>query len=579
MNSPATQGPDIKNLIFAILAATAIMFGWQYFYERPRQLALHAQQQMALEKQRAEEARNAPVTKPETSVVDATAGAPRITINTPSLHGSISVVGARFDDITLANYRETLEDDATEVKLLAQSASEHAYFIELGVLGESAGALPGATTRWQADSSELTPEKPVTLRWNNGSGLAFERRIAVDDQFMFTVTTTVKNSGASAVTLYPYGLISRNHEEPKKNTLFIHEGPLGVMNNVLEDLSYKKLRENGVQKFADASGWVGMTDKYWLTAIIPENSTQFDAEYKHFNRGEYNAYQSDMRAKALNVAVGESQEITVRVFAGAKVGKQLDVYRDQYSIPLFDRAVDFGTLYFIAKPMFDLLHFFWGIVGNFGVAILLLTVVIKALLFPLANKSMTAMARMKLLMPKMTEIRERFKDDKMKMNTEIMAMYKREKVNPAAGCLPILLQIPVFFALYRVLLVSIEMRHAPFFGWIHDLSVVDPTNIFTLFGLLPWATPGFLHIGVWPLIMCVTMVIQHNLNPKPADEIQAMMMKWMPYMFLFMFATFPAGLVIYWAWNNTLTIFQQLYINSRLEKKGLKEKTESKKKQ
>jgi len=277
------------------------------------------------------------------------------------------------------------------------------------------------------------------------------------------------------------------------------------------------------------------------------------------------------------VPVGGSEEVTVHVFAGAKVVNHLDHYRDTLQIPLFDRAVDFGSLYFLTRPIFALLSFFQGHVGNFGVAILLLTVVIKGLLFPLASKSMTAMARMKQLTPKMTEIRERHKDDKMKMNQEIMAMYKREKVNPVSGCLPILLQIPVFFALYRVLFVTIEMRHAPFFGWVHDLSAIDPTNIFTLFGLMPWTTPGFLHLGVWPLIMCATMVIQQRLNPKPADPIQAAMMNYMPYMFLFMFASFPAGLVIYWAWNNTLTILQQLYINTHLTKKGLLEKKVSKK--
>ncbi len=572
MTSPVSQGPEIKNLMFALLAATVIMFGWQYFYERPRLAQVQAIQAEQQAKSAAKAATAPAAPKHDaSSIEDVTANPPRIRINTPSLHGSISLVGARFDDLTLAHYKETLDDASPEVKLLGKASAPDAYFVELGVLGDAdAVRLPDAKSRWQSSSSELTVGKPITLTWNNGQGLRFERNIAVDEHFMFTVTTTVRNDSGAAVTLYPYGLVSRNYADTNKHTYFMHEGPLGVMGEVLEDITYKALREDNKQKFTDTSGWIGMTDKYWLTAIIPENGKKFDAEYKYFKRGEVDAYQADMRGAPLAIAPGKSEAITVRLFTGAKVVKHLDHYRDEYQIPLFDRAVDFGSLYFLTRPIFALLSFFQGIVGNFGVAILLLTCVIKGLLFPLASKSMTAMSRMKKLNPKMLEIRERFKDDKMKMNQEIMAMYKREKVNPMSGCLPILLQLPVFFALYRVLFVTIEMRHAPFFGWVQDLSVVDPTNIFNLFGLIPWATPHFLHIGVWPIIMCITMVIQQRLNPKPADEIQAAMMSYMPYLFLFMFATFPAGLVIYWAWNNTLSILQQLYINRQLTKKGLR---------
>ena len=570
MNS-ANSAPETKNLILAIVFATAIMFGWQYYYERPRQLALqkNAIEQQVKKKAEAEVLATKPI--PHDVVDDAAANAPRIKINTPMLHGSLSTVGARFDDLTLAQYHETIDKDSPEVTLLKRGSQKEAYFVETGLLAHDASVkLPDATTRWQTSDTELTADKPVTLTWNNGAGLKFERKISVDQNFMFTIATTVKNEGASPVTLYPYGLISRNYNDTSKHYIFMHEGPLGVMNNVLQDITYKKLREDGAEKFENSTGWLGVTDKYWLTALIPDAGTQFDAEYKHFKRGDNDAYQADMRSKPLEIAVGKSETATLRMFAGAKVVKQLDQYRDEYNIPLFDRAVDFGSLYFLTRPIFSLLTYFHSLVGNFGIAILLLTCVIKALLFPLASKSMTAMSRMKQLTPKMNEIRERFKDDKMKMNQEVMALYKREKVNPMGGCLPILLQFPVFLALYRVLFVSIEMRHAPFFGWIQDLSVVDPTNLFTLFGLIPWNTPSFLHLGVWPLVMCATMVIQQRLNPKPADEIQAAMMNWMPFVFLFMFATFPAGLVIYWAWNNTLSILQQLYINSRLKKKGLR---------
>lgn len=574
MHNPTAAAPDIRNLILAIVLATGIMFAWQYFYERPRMEALRAAQQ-------AEQAAKAKEAKPAVTGSDGAAGVAthdaqtiahtaRVKINTPSLHGSIALTGARFDDLTLANYQETEDKDSPEVKLLSPLGNKDAYFAEMGVLADGGVRVPDANSAWQASGSELSEKSPITLRWNNGAGLTFEKKISVDEHFMFTITTTVKNSAGQAVTLYPYGLISRNYADVGKHFAFMHEGPLGVMNNVLEDVTYKTLRKDGASSFKDAHGWMGITDKYWLTALIPDQNMAFDGEFKHFTRGDADAYQSNFRGAAMEVPAQGEASFTVHFFAGAKVVEQLDAYAAAHGIPLFDRAVDFGTLYFLTKPIFGLLKLFYGFVGNFGVAILLLTVFIKALLFPLANKSMTAMARTKQLMPKMQEIKERYANDKLRMNQEMMALYKREKVNPAAGCLPMLLQIPVFIALYRVLFVTIEMRHAPFFGWVKDLSAVDPSNLFTLFGLVPWNTPHALHLGIWPIIMCATMVIQQRLSPKPADETQAMVMNVMPYMFLFLFAGFPAGLVIYWAWNNTLTILQMLFINKRLEKKGLR---------
>lgn len=564
---PATQAaPDFKNLVIALVLATAVMIGWQYFYEKPRLAALAVEKANAVKKQEASKV--APlISSPKT--VDVKEGA-RLAINSPSLHGSIALTGAQFDTLTLAKYRETTLSDSPEVILFSPAHSPAAYYSEIGVLPESSDVrVPDDNSVWQADAKELTPEKPVTLHWNNGAGLTFEKHIALDADYMFTVTTRVKNTGNHAVKLYPYALVSRNYVDAGKHTYFMHEGPLGVVNGALEDETYKSLREDGEKKFENTPGWIGMTDKYWLSAIVPQDM-KFDASFKHFKRGEADAYQSDLRGEAIEVPAGGSSEFTMHLFAGAKRVALLDQYRDEYKIPLFDRAVDFGSLYFLTRPIFALLEFFYALVGNFGVAILLLTLCIKALLFPLAHKSLTSMARTKQLMPKVEEIRTRYGQDKMKMNQEIMAMYKREKVNPAAGCLPLLLQIPVFLALYRVLFVTLEMRQAPFFGWIHDLSVPDPTNLFTLFGLIPWNTPHFLHLGIWPIVMCATMVIQQRLNPKPADPVQAQVMSYMPYMFLFLFVNFPAGLVIYWTWNNTLTILQQLYINSHLEKKGLR---------
>ncbi len=571
MQPQPTSGPDIKNLLIALVLATGIMMAWQHFYERPRMEALRAQQAQETAKKKVETASAAKVAVAEKEVASELAAAPRIRINTPTLHGSINLRGGRFDELTLAKYKEHLEDSSPEVKLLSPSGTSDAYFIELGMLPAREGVkLPDSNTVWHTNDMELTVDRPVTLTWNNGAGLTFTRTIAVDEHYMFTITTRISNSGASAVTVFPYGLINRIHPSNAKNDLIVHEGPLGVMNQVLEDTSYKKLRGGEPKEFKAVSGWIGIADKYWLTALIPDKDATFDAEFKHFTRDGADAYQTDIREAALELPVGATKEYTTRLFAGAKVVDLLDSYRDSQNVAHFDRAIDFGRLYFLTRPIFALLSYFHGIVGNFGIAIMLLTVVIKALLFPLANKSMHAMARMKQLTPKMTEIRERYANDKMKMNQEIMAMYKREKVNPAAGCLPLLLQLPVFFALYKVLNVTIEMRHAPFFGWIHDLSVADPTNLFTLFGLIPITLPAFLHIGIWPIVMCITMIIQQRLNPKPADEIQAMMMQWMPFIFLFMFAKFPAGLVIYWVWNNLLTILQQWYINTHLKKKGLK---------
>ena len=561
-------GPEFRNMLIAIVLATAILFGWQMFYEHPRQVAAQTARAAA-------EATAAKV-KAKTEIVAHTAvekitAVPRLPIASDNLSGALPLVGNRIDTLTLSRYRVSKEKDSDPVKLLAPQQGEDAYFAEIGVLpGTGMHSVPDASTRWQAQGSELTPETPVTLRWTNPQGITFERKIALDAHYMFTITTTVKNRSGAAVAVYPYGLVSRNYADTGKHYIFMHEGPLGVMNDVLNDVTYKTLRQDGEQTFAHSKGWIGITDKYWLTALIPDQATPFDASFKYFKRGEQDAYQADLRAEELTIPAGEERSFTMHLFAGAKKVKLIDNYRAELGIPLFDRAVDFGSLYFLTKPIFLLLSYFQGLVGNFGIAILLLTVVIKILLFPLANKSFTSMAHMKQMMPRMLELKERHKDDKLKMNQAILEMYKKEKVNPMSGCLPLLLQIPVFFALYRVLFVTIEMRHAPFYAWIQDLSAPDPTTLFNLFGLIPWDPPSFLHIGVLPIVMCITMVIQQKLNPKPADEVQAMVLSYMPYMFLVLFASFPAGLVLYWAWNNLLSILQQLYIKRKLTKKGLR---------
>jgi YidC/Oxa1 family membrane protein insertase len=342
----------------------------------------------------------------------------------------------------------------------------------------------------------------------------------------------------------------------------LHEGPIGVVDGSLDEIKYKTLAEKGTIEADSKGGWLGITDKYWLATLVPQQDLPIKTAFRHETEGD--RYQTDFRGPAMTVQPGQTVEVTNRLFAGAKEVKLLDTYSERYGIPLFDRAVDFGWFYFLTKPIFLFLHWLHGVVGNYGVAILLLTLLVKAAFFPLANRSYTAMSKMKGLQPKIQELRERYEDDKAKLNTEMMALYKREGANPVSGCLPIFIQIPVFFSLYKVLFTTIEMRHAPFFGWIHDLSAPDPTNVFTLFGLVPWSPPQMLHLGIWPLVMGLTMFLQQRLNPQPADPAQARIMMLMPLMFIFLFSTFPAGLVIYWAWNNSLSILQQWLIMRRM---------------
>jgi YidC/Oxa1 family membrane protein insertase len=493
---------------------------------------------------------------------------PRVRIETPRLKGSISLVGARFDDLTLTNHRQTLDPASPPVTLLAPMGAPDTYFVEMGWDDARAGIpMPGNTTEWSADRDVLTQDTPVTLTWDNGAGLRFERTFAIDDGFMLTVTQRVVNTGEAAVNLYPYSLISRRGRPETMGFFILHEGPLGVFNETLREYDYDDLQDapQGVIAYQTTGGWIGITDKYWLTALVPEQDGPVTARFVHFRSGSTDVYQVDyLSDRGVTVAPGGSAEWTGRVFAGAKVARMLDAYAEAYGIPLFDRAIDFGWFYFLTKPLFQVLTFIQSYVHNFGVSIMILTVLIKLIFFPLANKSYKSMSQMRKLQPEMLKLRERFGDDRARLNQEMMALYKREKVNPASGCLPILIQIPVFFALYKVLFVTIEMRHAPFFGWIQDLSAPDPTTVFNLFGLIPWDPPQILMIGVWPLIMGVTMYLQQRLNPQPPDPLQAKIFMALPVVFTVMLAQFPAGLVVYWTWNNLLSIAQQWVIMRRM---------------
>jgi YidC/Oxa1 family membrane protein insertase len=570
---------DTKNLILAIAASLAILLGWQTFIEQPRQ----AEKQAELERQEQAVGRDpntigvpslpspggnqAAISAEPRGREEVIADTPRITINTPALSGTINLVGGRFDDLTLRDYRDTIEPDSKLIKLLSPRGSEDPYFAEFGWLTGNGTVSGGGQTRWTANQGELTPESPVVLTTRTDDGLVLTRTVAVDDKFMFTVTDRIQNAGTAPINVSQFGRITRVNEPDTLGFFILHEGPIGILGDTLHEIDYDDLEDEPEtpQTFESEGGWLGFTDIYWLTALIPDQDTQVDARFLFDTTGSgANLYQTDYRGEAIPLAAGEIAEVTTSLFAGAKVFNTLSDYRDNLGIERFEMAIDFGWFFFLTKPLLHVIIFFAELLGNFGLAILLVTVIIKMFFFPLANKSYKSMSAMKALQPKMQEMREKFADDKQGMQRELMAMYRREKVNPVSGCLPIALQIPVFFALYKVLFISIEMRHAPFFGWVKDLSAPDPLNIITLFGAIPWDPPFGLALGVWPILMGITMFLQQKLNPAPADPIQAKIFLLMPVFFTIFLANFPVGLVIYWTWNNLLSITQQYVIMRRM---------------
>ena len=496
------------------------------------------------------------------AILDST---PRIRIDTLRLSGSISLIGGRLDDLVLIDYRETIEPDSPMITLLSPTGMPDAYFAELGWVATGGGvAVPGPETRWQANYNVLTPDRPVTLTWDNGQGMRFSRIYTVDENYLFTVTQRVENTGNQGITLFPYALVSRTSTPEIWGFYILHEGPLGVLNGTLEEIDYDDLQDDGPVEHESTGGWVGITDKYWLVALVPEKDARIKARFTHRLDQQADKYQVDyVELDGRVVGPGNSLEVVDHLFAGAKEVRLLDAYAETYGIEKLDRAVVFRWLYFLAQPVFYLLTYINDYLGNFGLSILVLTILIKLLFFPLANKSYRAMGRMKKFQPQITKLRERYKDDKQKMQQEMMALYKREKVNPMAGCWPVIIQIPVFFCLYEVLFVTIEMRHAPFFWWIQDLSAPDPTSIFNLFGLLPFQPPDIMMIGAWPLIMGLSMYLMQKLNPQPMDPTQAKIFLFLPIIFTFILARFPSGLVVYWAWNNILSIAQQWVIMRR----------------
>jgi YidC/Oxa1 family membrane protein insertase len=597
---------DNRNTILAVILSGLVLIAWQYFYNMPQmekqRAAQQAQSEMAKPGPQGGSA-TSPSTAPQTGAGSApsanapaqpasaapavsrdtaVAATPRVKIDTPRLIGSISLRGARIDDLSLVQFRETVDPTSPAIVLYSPSGTPNPYYAEFGWVAASGSTvrLPDQNTVWQQEGSgSLTPGTPVTLTYDNGDGLTFRRTISIDDRYLFTIKDDVSNVGSAPVTLYPFALISRHGTPQVAGYYILHEGLVGYLGDQgLQEYGYKKIDDARAVNFKVTNGWLGITDKYWASALLPDTNAQLQARFSSNLVGAVRTYQTDYLQDPQTIAIGGTGTANARLFAGAKEASVVGInfplaglggYNKQLALNHFDLLIDWGWFYFITKPMFLALDWFYHLVGNFGLAILLVTVLVKLLFFPLANKSYASMAKMKSVQPQLAALKERYPDDKVKQQQEMMEIYKKEKINPIAGCLPVALQIPVFFSLYKVLFVTIEMRHAPFFGWIKDLSAPDPTNLFNLFGLLhfdPTQVPLFGHylaLGVWPIIMGITMWFQMKLNPTPPDPTQKMIFDWMPLIFTFMLAGFPAGLVIYWAWNNLLSVLQQSFIMRR----------------
>jgi YidC/Oxa1 family membrane protein insertase len=578
---------DSRNVILAIVLSIAVLFGWQYFVAGPAADRAAKQAQLA-QQQQAQQAANVvtPSTVGGAVMPDAQNGkvfatrdqaitsTPRVKIDTPQLAGSINLVGGRLDDLSLKAYHVDLSDQSPNVTLLNPATAPDAYFVEQGWVANGGSAkLPDASTQWTADGGTptLTPTTPVTISYDNGAGLVFHRTFAVDANYLFTITQTIDNKTSAPVSLFPYSQVTRHGTPEAQNTFILHEGGVGILGDKnLVTYKYQDLQKDQQEDIDSNGGWLGFTDKYWAATILPEPKTPVAARFSWSKPGATDVYKASFVDKQpVTVAPGASGSSKDYTYAGAKVESVISAYAQQYGFDRFDFMIDWGWFSFLTHPMFKLIQLLHGLLGNFGLAILAVTVIIKLVLFPLANRSYASMAAMRNVQPEMKALQAKFKDDRPGLQQATMELYKREKINPISGCWPLFIQIPVFYSLYTVLYITIEMRHAPFFGWIQDLAAPDPTNIFTLFGLIPWhpevlpVVGHFLNIGVWPLLMGFTMWLQMKLQPPPPDPTQAAIFQLMPVIFTFTLGTFPAGLVIYWAWNNTLSITQQYIIMRR----------------
>lgn len=586
-----------RNLLLAIVLSVGILIGFQFLYARffpppasPPSPPSEATQTAPTPATRPASGNATPgVSGPsaaapaeagaaQQTIEQALAGQPTIKIETPDLGGSISLKGGRIDNLQLIKYHDTVDPSSPHVQLLRPTGTANPYFAQFGWTPVQQGNLgvPGPDTLWQSSNKVLTPTQPVTMTWDNGQGLLFTRTISVDRDYMFRIEDNVRNAGGTPVELVPYGLISRSGAPPAAGYSYreAYQGMIGEFGGSLKEVKYTSVKPGEPVVYSSDGAWLGFSEDYWLTALVPPQQQTIKAQFRVANDHGTDRYQSDFLAPPVSVPAHGTADYAMRFYAGAKELTILDHYANA-GIRNFDRAVDFGVLYLLSKPIFQALEFLNGVFGNFGLAIVVFTLLVKLLFFPLANKSYSAMAKMRLLQPEMQKIRERFPDDKARQQQETMALYKKVGANPLAGCLPIVIQIPVFWALYEVLYVSIEMRHAPFYGWIHDLSAPDPSHWINMFGLLPLpattlatiaAIPligPITMIGAWPLLMGITMFLQQKLNPQPVDPIQARMFMVLPLVFTYMLSSFPAGLVIYWAWNNLLSIAQQWAIMRR----------------
>ena len=548
-----------KNVLAAVVLSTVIIMMWQFWYGEP--VPQNQNQEQVQEQQLKGDKPLAPAItqkKIETKLTrsDAINEGDRLIIENKNIKGSISLTGALIDDLTLKNYNQENNSDTKKVILLNPKKYEQAYFLETGWATSGNEIVPDNQSKWSVKGNKvLSPNNPVTLEWENGNGLTFIKKFKIDDQYLITVNEEVKNTSTQTVSLFHYAQVTRQQKPDVQNFYILHEGLIGVVDESLNEVNYDDVQDKK-KSYTGSKGWVGITDKYWLTAVVPEKGKNFNAEFVYDKAFKANYIITDPTV----INVNQTGSNTSSLFIGAKEVSIVDGYAENLGFHKFDLAIDWGWFHFFTKPLFFVIDYLFKLSGNFGIAIILLTAAIRLLFFPLANYSFASMAKMKALQPEMQRIKDLYKDDKQKIQMEMMSLYKKEKVNPVSGCLPILIQIPFFFAIYKMLFVTIEMRHAPFYGWIQDLSAPDPTSIFNFFGLIPWDPPSFLMIGAWPIIMGITMYVQQKLNPAPPDPIQAKIFAFFPLFLTVLLASFPSGLVIYWSINNVLTMAQQYVI-------------------
>ena len=553
---------DIKNLFLTMIVAFSVIWLWHYVWEK----VAHINPTTAGEELYGLSSDTAASTSMKIDNIIQNSQENRIYIDNKMMRGSIYLKGARFDNLVLKGYKTVVQGDE-DVTLLAPFTSYQSYFGLFSWTSDDPNLeIPTASTIWKTNNLILSPGNPVTLEWPNSKGVKFINIISVDNQYMFNIRQKIINNSRSKISLYPFAYVNRVMYKPKDTYSILHEGPIAVFDKSVREVSYKEISNDKKRIFKNKKGgWIGLTDKYWFTGIVPNPNIAYESTfYYDYIDQDRDQYRVEYVGQKHVLEPNSSKTIDSMFFTGPKIEDILDAYSDKYNIPLLDRSIDFGWMYFLTKPLCKLLKLLNNLTQNFGIAILILTILVKALMFPLANKSYSSMHKMKKLQPKIEEIKEKYSDDPIKLNNELMALYKRSKISPFSGFLPMLIQVPVFFALYKVLFISLEMRHAPFFGWVLDLSAPDPSSIFNLFGLFPWKLPQMLTIGVWPIIMGLTMYLQQIVNPQPAENIQGKLFKIMPIMFTFLFSSFPVGLIIYWAWNNILSLTHQTLVNYKL---------------